>query len=66
MTIMVCYARCWPCTFGEHYDPPKAHTWMDDEDYDHAVNAKQIEPGIDLVKEGPCSCACAKEEVPDE
>lgn len=31
---IVCYSKCWPCQFGQCTDEP--HTWMDDDDREHA------------------------------
>lgn len=52
--IIVCYARCWACMMGEHYDPPREHGWADDEDIDHARETGQDPPT------GSCACECAK------
>ena len=53
---IVCYSRCWPCQFGQHYDPPQPHTWADDEDRAHAKATGQHEPT------GNCACHCAKQD----
>jgi len=50
---IVCYTKCWPCQFGQHFDPPEPHTWGDDEDFEHAKATGQPEPGN-------CGCWCAK------
>ncbi len=44
MDVIVCYAKCWPCNMGEHYDPPQAHGWADAEDIEHAANTGQKPP----------------------
>lgn len=64
MTAIVCYARCWSCTAGQCFDPSKAHTWMDDDDREHALNTGQITEETDLAKERRCGCSCAVEPSP--
>jgi hypothetical protein len=54
----VCYAKCWPCQTWPRqcFDPPKAHTWMDREDAEHAGVAWPVDPS----EPGRlCGCACA-------
>lgn len=53
---IVCMSRCWSCMFGDHYDPPRAHTWMDAEDAEDAG----IE-GIPDPEQHPCACSCARD-----
>lgn len=53
---IVCYSRCWPCQFDQHYDPPTPHPWADDDDRAHAKATSQTEPT------GNCACRCAKPE----
>lgn len=63
MTVgCILWAKCWSCQFGSHFDPPKVHTWMDDEDREHALNTGQITAETDLDTERRCGCHCA--EVP--
>lgn len=50
---IVCYAKCEPCQYGSHYDPPKVHGWAGTEDIDHARATGQPEPT------GRCGCRCA-------
>lgn len=50
--MIICYARCWPCTAGQHYDPPQWHTWADDQDIAHATG--QADP-----RQSRCGCDCA-------
>lgn len=52
---IVCYAKCWPCQFGQCYDPPKPHPWWDDEDVEHCKATGRKPP------EGNCACVCAGE-----
>lgn len=52
------YARCWPCTFGSHFDPPQRHDWADDEDIAHAATTGQPTPAGKR-----CACPCATEET---
>lgn len=59
--VIICYAECWPCQFEQHYDPPQAHTWMDDDDRDHALATGQITAETDLKTERLCGCRCAVE-----
>lgn len=54
--VIVCYAKCVACQFGSHFDPPKWHTWADDEDIEHAKNTGQEDPSTSR-----CGCPCAKE-----
>lgn len=58
--VRVCYAKCWPCITGFHFNPPQPHTWADAEDIEHAKATGREEPT------GPCGCPCAHgEHVPD-
>lgn len=62
MSVIVCYAKCWGCMLGECPDPPKAHTWMGDEDIDHdkAVERPTTPEGwAALAVSHPCACRCA-------
>lgn len=52
---IVCYAKCWPCQFGQCTDEP--HTWMDDEDREHAGIPADTS-AADLAKSHPCGCRC--------
>ena len=52
---IVCYTRCWPCQFDQHYDPPQPHPWADDEDREHAKATGRPEPT------GNCACSCARQ-----
>lgn len=54
MSVMVCYAKCWSCQSGDHFDPPQWHTWADQEDIDHAVAS-----GLDDPSKSRCGCWCA-------
>jgi hypothetical protein len=55
---VVCYTRCWSCQFDYHQKPPKAHTWMDKEDAEHAGHPWPLPPEVAAAK--PCACPCAK------
>lgn len=55
--VIVCYTRCWPCQFGEHHDPPKAHTWMDQEDAEHAGHPWPLPD--EIAAKNVCACPCA-------
>ena len=46
---IICYARCWGCSYGQHFDPPQWHTWADTED---------IEANPEAGK-SRCGCECA-------
>lgn len=58
---IVCYAKCWPCQFGQCTDEP--HTWMDDEDIVHAglTVPTTSEGWTALAKDKPCGCPCMTE-----
>lgn len=47
--VIVCYARCWGCMFGEHFAPPEWHTWAGFEDIEHDPT----------VAKQRCACECA-------
>lgn len=51
---IVCMARCTPCQFDEHVDPPAWHTWAEREDIDHAAATGQPDPSTSR-----CGCYCA-------
>lgn len=53
-TAIVCFAKCWPCQFGQCMDPPQWHTWADDEDTEHAAATGQPDPTTSR-----CGCPCA-------
>lgn len=53
-TVVVCLTKCWSCMFGEHHEPPKWHTWADDEDIEHARQTGQPDP-----RSSRCGCSCA-------
>lgn len=55
---VVCYTRCYPCMFDDHYRPPEAHSWMDEQDAEHAGHPWPLPPEIAAAK--PCACPCAK------
>lgn len=52
---IVCYAKCWPCQFGQCTDEP--HTWMDDEDREHA-GIPATTTAAELAAQKPCGCRC--------
>lgn len=51
---IVCYAKCEPCQWGQHYDTPEPHPWAGPEDIDHAAATGQPVPT------GNCGCFCAR------
>lgn len=53
---IVCYAKCWGCQFGQHYDPPAWHGWADGEDLEHA---KTMGQDVEAIKLQRCGCECA-------
>lgn len=55
---VVCFTRCWSCQFGECFEPPKAHTWMDKEDADHAGHPWPLPE--DIAAKNVCACSCAR------
>lgn len=56
--VIICYAKCWPCQFGDHSTEP--HTWMDSEDIEHEGMAPPQSPEdrAQLAAERPCGCHC--------
>jgi hypothetical protein len=52
---LVCYAKCWPCQFGQCDDMP--HTWMDADDREHAGIPASMSL-VELAAEKPCGCPC--------
>lgn len=57
--VVVHYAKCWPCQVypRQCYDPPQAHTWMDEDDAAHAGVTLPVDPN----EAGRlCGCDCAK------
>jgi hypothetical protein len=55
---IVCYAKCWPCQFGQCTDQP--HTWMDDEDRE-AASIPADTTAAQLAAQKPCGCHCMAE-----
>jgi hypothetical protein len=58
--VMVCLTQCYPCQFNEH--PRGPHTWMAEDDAEHAGHPWPLPPEIAAAH--PCGCRCAKE-TPD-
>jgi hypothetical protein len=52
---IVCYAKCWPCQFGQCSDEP--HTWMDPDDREHA-GIPATTTAAELAAQKPCGCHC--------
>lgn len=52
--VIVCLAKCWPCQFGEHEQPPRWHTWADQDDVVHARATGSPDPSTSR-----CGCSCA-------
>jgi hypothetical protein len=61
VSVMLCFTKCYPCQFGEHFDPPKWHTWASDDDIEHAKATAQPDPRF-----SKCGCYCAVETVEGE
>lgn len=57
--VIVCRTYCWPCAFDQHHDPPRAHTWMDEDDAEHAGHQWPL--SNEIATKHPCACYCAKE-----
>lgn len=58
------YQRCWGCMMGggsSHFDPPKWHTWADEDDVAHALATGQPDPSD---KRCACNCAVVPSEEP--
>jgi hypothetical protein len=65
--VIVCYAKCTPCQFGEH--PRDPHTWMESEDLEHAgmPTPSTEEAWLELDLSKPCGCHCnQRQAVPDD
>lgn len=68
--MLVCYAKCTPCQFGEH--PTEPHTWMESEDLEHdnAVGDRTFtnsaEDWAELARLRPCGCHCMDAHKPLE
>lgn len=60
---IVCYTQCWPCNFSEHRNPPKAHTWMGQDDAEYAGHPWPLPD--EIAAKHVCACPCAKEPTPD-
>jgi hypothetical protein len=54
--IIVCYTRCYSCMFGSHFEPKQAHSWMEQEDAEHAGHAWPLTPEVEAANLCPCSC----------
>ena len=55
-SVIICYAQCEPCQWGQCYDEPTPHPWAGPDDVEHARNTGQPEPT------GNCACSCARTE----
>lgn len=51
---IVCYSQCYSCMAGCCYDPPRWHTWADQDDIEHAAQTGQPDPS-----DSRCGCRCA-------
>jgi hypothetical protein len=51
---IVCYAKCWPCNFGDC--PGGWHTWADSDDVEHAAKTGRPDPSTQR-----CGCPCVDE-----
>lgn len=56
---IITYARCWSCTFDEHYEKPTWHTWADADDIEHAEATQQ---DVEALTSQRCACECARAE----
>lgn len=56
---VVCLSKCWPCMFDSHFDPPRWHTYADDEDVEHAKSLGLPDPSTKR-----CGCPCASAPTP--
>jgi hypothetical protein len=54
MSVIICYATCWSCKFGDCFKVPTPHPWWDSEDVEGCEEA-----GIPLP-EGDCACSCGR------
>jgi hypothetical protein len=55
MNIIICYATCWSCKFGECYETPTPHPWWDQDDVEYSEAVGNPAPT------GNCACSCGKE-----
>jgi hypothetical protein len=55
---IVCLTKCWPCQFDDHFDEPTPHTWMDDDDAEHAGIAYPL--SVENAARHNCGCPCAR------
>jgi len=56
MNIIICYATCWSCKFGECYETPTPHPWWDQDDVEYSEAVGNPAPT------GNCACSCGKED----
>jgi len=56
-SMRIQYARCEPCQFGHHFDPPEAHTWMGREDVEYKGLTWPLT--VEQQAANPCACRCA-------
>ncbi|MGH9275635.1 MAG: hypothetical protein ACRDZU_13390 [Acidimicrobiales bacterium] len=54
---LVMFTRCWTCQFGQCFDSPKPHSWMDKEDAEHAGHPWPLSTGV--ADANLCACECA-------
>ena len=52
--IRICYAKCEPCQFGDHYDEAEWHSWAGEDDIVHFAATGQPDPS-----DQRCGCRCA-------
>lgn len=65
MTYHLTYSCCWGCQVGQCYEDVTPHTWMDEDDIEHAKATNQEVPD-DLVTDRPCACWCAGNNGPHQ
>lgn len=54
LDVIVCYRKCWACTFDQH--DPQWHTWADTEDVECAVRIGHPDPSSQK-----CGCSCCRD-----
>ena len=50
-------SRCWPCQFGQCFDSPTPHPWMDDEDA--AAMGVAWPLSVEDKAKYQCACTCS-------
>lgn len=55
--VIICPVRCYPCMGGDHHTPPTPHTWMAEDDAEHAGHPWPLPD--DVAAANVCGCHCA-------